>query len=382
MNEIEGLELFGTSKVPDHVKGWQLYQKSVDFKTGLNLYDTVKVNQNFFIGRQWEGVDTKGLPTPTFNIIKRVVCFITATITSDNIKVTASPLVHSSNPTADQDLIDIANDEIRFLFERNRIPALIRRFVTNAAVDGDACTYTYWDENVETGQAAKGGIKTEIISSLLVHFGNPNDREVQGQPWIIIEKREEVRKVKRRAKANGISTWNDIMTDEGHAGVDDVKRTDDKVTVLLMLWRDEDDGKIYAYEYTHESAVREPWCLGITMYPITWLCWDEVRDSYHGQAMITGLIPNQVFINKGYAMSMLSMMRTAFPKYLYNKTFLSGVDNRIGGAIGFQGGDINNIMKAIDPPMISPQVSQFLELTVKETESSLGATSVALGKAA
>lgn len=379
MTENEGLELFGQKKEPDNEIGWQLYQKSVDFKTGLNIYDTVNVNENFFIGKQWEGVESNGLPTPTFNIIKRVVSFITATITSDNIKVTASSLVHSLNQQESKDLVDIVNDEIRFLFECNRIPALIRKFARKAAVDGDSCIYTYWDPNVETGQDAKGGIKSEIISNLRVHFGNPNDSDVQNQPWIIIEKREEVRKVKRRAKMNGISTWESIMPDEPHAGIDDVKRTDDKVTVLLMLWRDEETGSIMAFEFTKNSAVKEPWPIGINMYPITWLSWDTVQDCYHGQAMMTGLIPNQVFINKSWAMTMLSLMRTAFPKYLYNKTVLKNLDNRIGGAIGYQGGDINNVIKVVDPAVISPQVSQLIELAITETESSLGATSVALG---
>lgn len=329
--------------------------------------------------KQWEGVESNGLPTPTFNIIKRVVSFITSTITSDSIKVTATALVHSGNQDESQNIVDVVNDEIAYLFEANRIPALTRKFARNAAVDGDGCTYTYWDPDVETGQSAKGGIKTEIISNLRVHFGNPNDPEVQSQPWIMIEKREQVRKVMRRAKNNGIANWSDIMPDEGHAGMDDAKRTDDKVTVLLVLWRDEDDGIIRAYEFTRNAAVKEPWSLGIKLYPVTWLSWDTVQDSYHGQAMITGLIPNQVFINKAWAMTMLSIMRTAFPKYLYNKTVLRDLDNRIGGAIGYQGGDINNVIKVVDPAVISPQVSQLIELAINETESSLGATSVALG---
>jgi hypothetical protein len=95
--------------------------------------------------------------------------------------------------------------------------------------------------------------------------------------------------------------------------------------------------------------------------------------------MVTSLIPNQVFINKAWAMSMLSIMRTAYPKYVYNKSLIPKMDNRIGSAIGIAGGDMNNVIKVIDPPTISPQVSQFLQLAVEESEQSLGATSVALG---
>lgn len=329
--------------------------------------------------KQWEGVDAKGLPTPTFNIIKRVVSFITATITSDNIRVNAQALSNVPDEGMLPTIVDITNRELSFVFERNRVPALTRKFTTNAAVDGDGCTYTYWDETAETGQEAKGAIKTEIINNQRVHFGNPNDCEVQSQPWIIIERREQVRKVKRRAKANGIDTWTDIMVDDEPYGMDDAKRTDDKVTVLHLFWKDEDTGIVWAYEFTKTSSVKEPWPLGISLYPITWLSWDRIHDCYHGQAMITGLIPNQVFINKMWSMSMLSMMRTAFPKYIFNSTLIKKMDNRVGGAIGIPGGDINNVIKAVDPVPISPQVSQFIELSITETESSLGATSVALG---
>ena len=51
----------------------------------------------------------------------------------------------------------------------------------------------------------------------------------------------------------------------------------------------------------------------------------------------------------------------------------------MGAAIGVPGGDINNAIKTIDPASISPQIAQFIEMTITKTEESLGATSVALG---
>lgn len=379
LHEEDGLGLFDGKYDPDPETGWAMYERGVGFKNSIKLYDTVRVNENFYIGKQWEGVEANGLPTPQFNILKRVVGFIVATITTDNVKVNASAL--SNSPATDEltEPVRIINDEFEALIERNNIPALIREFARNAAVDGDGCLYTYWDPDVETGQDAKGAIKTEVIENTRVYFGNPNDRDVQSQPWIIIERREMVRNAKIRAKENGIDTWRNISSDSDSKATDNVKLTDDKATVLLLLWRDENDGEIYGYEFTKNSAIREPWSLGIRLYPISWLNWDFIHDSYHGQAMLTGLIPNQIFINKSYAMAMVSIMRTAFPKIIYDKTRIKSIDNRVGGAIGVPGGDLNNAVKVIDPAAISPQISQFIELAVQETEQSLGATSVALG---
>jgi hypothetical protein len=53
--------------------------------------------------------------------------------------------------------------------------------------------------------------------------------------------------------------------------------------------------------------------------------------------------------------------------------------NQIGQAIGISGGDVGTVAKTIDPAQISPQIAQFIELAVEQTNSNLGATSVALG---
>ena len=376
----EGLGVFNGKDRPDFATAWNFYEKGLQFNNSINLDDTVKSNENFYIGKQWEGVQANGLPTPQFNIIKRVVGFTTATITTDNIKVNATLLNKTARADDFVEPVRIINDEFEFLTEMNDIPALMREFARNAAVDGDGCMYTYWDESIEAGNGVKGGIKTEIVPNTRVFFGNPNDRDVQSQPYIQISTREIVRRAKRRAKANKIADWQNIIADcDSATATDSVKRTDDKVTTILTMWRDEETGEIWAYESTQNCNIKKPWNLGIKLYPICWLSWDYIQDCYHGQPMITGLIPNQIFINKAFAMSMLSMMRSAWPKYVYDRTRIKNWDNRVGGAIGVAGGDINSVAKAIDPASISPQIAQFIELAITKTEESLGATSVALG---
>lgn len=367
------------SKLPDCGTAWKLYERGLDFNASINLEDTVRVNENFFVGKQWEGVISNGLPTPVFNFLKRVCCFTVATITSDNIKVNASPLSATPNTTSLVEPVRIINEELDALTELNNIPSLMREFARNAAVDGDGCLYTWWDPDAETGQDAKGCIRTEIVENLRVHFGNPNDRDVQSQPWIILERREIISAAQAEAKENGFETWRNIGGDGDNTNPDTAKETTDKVTTILLFWRDTKTRHIWAYKCARGSSIREPWDLGIKLYPISWLNWDYIQDCFHGQAMITGLIPNQIFVNKLWAMSQLSLMTTAFPKVVYDATRVGKWDNRIGAAIGIQGGDVNNVAKIIDPASISPQISQFIQLAVEETEQSLGATSVALG---
>lgn len=379
--EDDGLGLFFGKKEPDCKSTWKLYQQGRDFNVAINLEDTVQKNENFYVGKQWEGIKANGLPTPQFNMLKRVVGFIVASINSDNLKVNATAMEAAEN-TAELDImVQIVNDEFAAIMERENVPSLTREFTRNAAVDGDGCIYTFWDADAKTGQKkVKGCIRSELVENDRVYFGNPNDRHVQSQPWIIISKRVIVRNARIKAKNNDIADWRQIRSDDDdNQSVDVVKRTDDKVTELLLFWRDDDTGSIWAYECTEHCATKEPWDTGLTLYPITWLNWDYVRDCYHGQAMITGLLPNQEFVNKAWAMSMVSLMKLAFPKVVYDNTRLKGYDNRVGAAIGVPGGDMSNVVRVIDPPAISPQIAQFIEAATEQTEKSLGATSVALG---
>ena len=375
----ELLNLFRGKKMPDYKVAWDMYQKGLQFNNQINLDETIQVNENFVVGKQWEGVASNGLPTPQINILKRVALFTIATIVSDNVKVTASPLANTVGTADYKQVAKYINDEFEAIFERNKIPALVREFARNAAVDGDGCIYTYWDADAETGQEAKGQICSEIVENNRVYFGNPSDVRVEEQPWIIIAKRMPERNARILARNNGAIGWRRISAhpDESLA-TDDVKWNDELVTVLYLFWRDDDTGEIWSYCSAERAEIEAPKSLGITHYPITWLCWDNVKDCYHGQAMITGLVPNQIAINKTHALTQVSMMNMAFPSKVYDKTRISKITNQVGAAYGVAG-NVDNAMKVVEGANISPQVFQYIQSLIEQTEQSLGATSVALG---
>ncbi len=358
---------------------WELYDKGRAFKESIGLYDTVNTNENFFIGKQWEGVQSNGLPTPVFNILKRDVCFVVSSITSDNLTVRATPLASTAGTERLNVPARILGEEFESVFEHNRMPALLREFARDAAVRGDGCIYTWWDTEMKNGTAVDGGIRSEIIPNTRVHFGNPNDRRVQSQPYIIVESREPVGALRRRAWENGSPDFDAIAVDDDNTHPVDERRTDDKVTKLLLMWRDRETGEIRGYECTRNAQVRAPFDMGVRLYPIVWLGWDYVPDCYHGQAMLTGLIPNQIFINKMWAMSMLSLMTTAYPKIVYDRTRIPKWTNQVGQAIGVTGGDVSTAARSISPAAISPQVTQFIEAAIDQTNRNLGTTNAALG---
>lgn len=359
------------------------YDKGVMFNTQIGLYDTVTENENFFIGKQWEGVEANGLPTPVFNFLKRVTLFQIATISSDNLSMQATPLNSTSRyGLADlEQVTDVINKQFAEVFERNKIVTKVREFMRNAAVDGDGATYSWFDPDMETGQEAKGGIVTEIVENTRIIFGNPNERNVQQQPYIIIPMRKQVEYVKNLAEKNGVmkDDIDSIRADSEAYGNKMDALTDDRVSMYIYLYRDFDTGTIHSYKCTQNVELEEDKDTELKHYPITWMNWDYIQDSYHGQALISQLLPNQKFVNKAFAMAMISLMTTAYPKIVYDKTRIPKWDSRVGAAIGVNGGDMNSIAKIIDPAQISPQISQFIDLAVNYTQNFMGASDAALG---
>lgn len=373
-------------KIPTHEEIWKRFEKGYSFNENIGLYDQVTVNENFFIGNQWEGVEANGLPTPTYNMFKRVINFQVSTITSDNLVIRAIPMP-STSKLAMKDLeriADIVSQQFAAIVKRNRLVAKNREFLRNAAVCGDGCMHFYFDPTIENGQDVKGEIVAEIIDNLRVMFGNPNCRDVQRQPFIMIYRREMVDEVQYRAekyKEAGLCEIEDIESikpdsDKFQNKYDNF--TDDKVTVVTYYFKNRDTGTIWCIEATEQGILREAYDTEYTLYPLIWINWDYIRDCYHGQAMVTGLLANQKFINKMFALVGISLLTTAFPKVIYDRNRISRWDGSVGTAVGVQG-NVTDVAKVLDGASISPQIAQFIELSFDKTHSLLGASDVAMG---
>lgn len=373
-------------KIPTHEEIWKRFEKGYSFNENIGLYDQVTVNENFFIGNQWEGVEANGLPTPTYNMFKRVINFQVSTITSDNLVIRAIPMPSTSKLAMKEleKIADIVSQQFAAIIKRNRIVAKNREFLRNAAVTGDGCMHFYFDPTIENGQDVKGEIVAEIIDNLRVMFGNPNCRDVQRQPFIMIYRREMVDEVQYRAeqyKEAGLCEIEDIESikpdsDKFQNKYDNF--TDDKVTVVTYYFKNRDTGTIWCIEATEQGILREAYDTEYTLYPLIWINWDYIRDCYHGQAMVTGLLANQKFINKMFALVGISLLTTAFPKVIYDRNRISRWDGSVGTAVGVQG-NVTDVAKVLDGASISPQIAQFIELSFDKTHSLLGASDVAMG---
>ena len=361
-----------------------------------NYYDVIDANIAFATGDQWRNVRADGLPKPVFNIIKRVKQFKIASLKADGISITLQPMEYrpQTNDLTMQNKVkntDLANAEIKNVLENVKFEAKSRSLLGDGFDTGDWCLHWYFDMDEQpfkqTNPDVKGLIKCEIIDSTNVMFGNPNTRQVEKQPYIILVGRDLVKNLQEEAKKNkggktdlikGDSDTDYQMGDNGK--VENDAEGFEKALYIIKYYKK--DGKIYANKSVKGTYIYKNKDTGLSYYPIAFNNWEEVKGSYHGRAETTGIIPNQIAINKMFAMVIYHLMLTAFPTGVYDADRIEGWTNEIGAQIpvtNLNGDSIRNIAGYLEPAQMSSQIINAIELAMQYTKETLGVGDASLG---
>jgi len=384
---------------------FDLYVKGRDYNNKLTppYYQTVDKNYRFYGTDHWRGVKANGNPTPIFPITKQIVDYKISSIVSSKTKMQYSVENIPDNPQDPNDEVlqktaDLISGYSFVKWEKLKMDSLIREVLLKGAVTGDMCFYTYWDSTIDShstngvdpqGNPVKvmGDFVTEVVSGANVMFGNPNDRRVQTQPYILLANRDLISNLKAKAKANKIQQTEidkivgdtDTQEQSGERGKIELDNTDSdnsKCLYLIKLWKD--NGKVMMKIVTKSATIQKDTDTGLTLYPIAWANWDLIENSYHGQAEVTGIVPNQILVNQLAANIAIYMKSTAFGKVIYDKTKIVGWDNRVTGAIGVEG-EVTGAVQQIQPGQMNNMVMTFFEKVVQLTKDIAGANDAALG---
>ncbi len=353
---------------------WAEYAKGIKYNNQIELYEQVKKNENFYIGKQWEGLNAPDLIKPVVNVIKRVVSYFISMIVSDDVGVNLNPFIETNENRHHAQILSNAVDEV---IEFADIKSKSREIIRDAAVDGDGFLYCYFDPEAETGQDAKGRIFAEVLSNVNVMYGNPYSSDLQKQPYVIIAFRKAIEAVKEEAKNNNNVIEN--LTEDGDSNQYEVSggSQDGLVTVILKLWKE--NGTVRAIKTTKNAIIRDAWDTGLKLYPIAHMRWNPIKNSYHGMAAVTEAIPNQISINQLFAMAIHSVKSTAFPKVIFDRTKIQGWSNKVGQAIGVVGNPNEAIYSGFRAPDMSAQVMDLIERLTQKTLEFMGASDAALG---
>lgn len=356
---------------------WAEYQRGINYNTEILLYERVERNENFFNGNQWIGLKAPDIETPTLNFLERVVTYFIAMLVSDDVGIN----IKSFKGGMEADIVDnVLQKEIERVIERTKAKTLHRDIIRDAAVDGDGFFFLRFDPNVETGQESLGEICIETINNTDVIFGNPYDRNVQSQPYILIVQRRQVNSVKMEAREDGNPEWDLIQADSAAYPTFEDAINDDLVTVITKLWFDKETQSVHWCKCTENVMLKDDIDLGYKLYPIAMFNWKKVRNSYHGVPAITdGVIHNQIYVNTMWALFNIQTKKATFPTIFYDRTKIDRWDNRAGAAIATVGSPDQSVAMNFKPADFSRQAVEIVQMTIDYTKEFMGASDAALG---
>ena len=301
----------------------------------------------------------------------------------------------------------------------------------------------------------------ELVDGINVMFGNPNDRRVESQPYILIVGRDTVEHLRweaQRFKKNkdiyksgtandgnkealeasiqpdseyenftGVGGKTEITSDDGNGKalyvllytkdtheVDQLDADGNPVMEDVLdadgnpVYETTGKGKkkktvldaegnpvpqrrvaktvettVYVTKATRNGVIYENVDTGLTRYPIAWGNWEKQKNQYHGRALVTGLIPNQIFINTMFATAMRHLQLMAFPKTVYNADLIAAWTNEVGQSIGVHGlqpnQPISQVAYNLQPAEMSSQIFALIDKAMAYTKECLGATDAQMG---
>ena len=396
-------------------KAWRYYEQGRAYHLSLSpsQYTTVNTNIEFFIGNQWRGLPgtraMAALPKPVFNIIKRVTSLFVAALTASAVTLRFDPLRHYDGEhlaDPETDASAYATAEVQNLFEKFKMDYRVREALFDGAQTGDYCAHFFWDPDaVPYGGAFgpyRGEIRMELVDGINVMFGNPNTPEVERQPYILIVGRDTVanlraEQARHRRAADFASVLPDSETEgqAGHGGSRELQgEAESEKCLFVYLYekkarRDPETGEtvttVHVTKATRTAVIFEDVDTGLTRYPIAWGNWERQKNQYHGRALVTGIIPNQIFINSMFAMVMRHLQLMGFPKTVYNQDLIGQWNNEIGQAIGVRGlqpgQDMGQVAANLQTADMSGQIIYAIDKAMAYTRECLGATDVQMGAA-
>jgi len=370
-------------------KTWNQYEAGKEYKRRISLYETVRRNERYYRGDQWSsGGD---LPKPVFNIVRRVADYLIGTVSSGRISIRYTddnlPFARSSDESALISAgVDTMTKNAAYRWERCKMDHVINSILKDAAISGDGIIYCYWDPDAESGQIYSGDIVTETIDSTNVFPADVNRPDIQSQDYIILSGRASVSSLRKEAEASGVSPDaveaiqpdSEFSLSAGDLSSVELGGSDEeKATYLIKFWRE--DGFVCFEKSTRECVIRKA-KTSCRLYPLAYFNWYPTKNSFHGTSPVSGIVPNQNFINRAFAMVMKHMTDTAFSKVVYDKTKIPEWTNKVGEAIAaVGGGNMADAVSVVGVGQLQNGYMEIIDRAVEMTKELSGATDSALG---
>ena len=329
---------------------WQQYQKHKDFMERRGIYQDTDINNRMYNGDQWHGAKIDGVEPITINIIKPTVKTKVSTITANLFAPNYSPenIENIEFMEEAQKACDLLNKRASKVWDTDFMDKKVKKWTKQAAINDEAICYVTYDK--ETNNPIN-----EVISKNDIMYGDENEEELQLQPYILIRHRVSVIRLREMAEQEKVDkklietivTDKDTSTVAGDAGKDEIE---DKTWLITRFYRK--NGIVYFDQATQYAEIKKSKSMGIKLYPIAHLNWEDEEGNARGIGEARQLRANQFEINKTATRRALVTKKISYPQVVINEDSIQNIDavNKIGATIKFR--DMGNT-KASDVFMIT-----------------------------
>jgi len=367
-------------------KFWRRYEKGKEYLDQKDLVNRTNKCWNFFVGKQWEGLEADGEEMPFLNYIHPNVMRKVTTIYTNRMAVNYTDM---DGRTDLQPVYERLSQMFSAKWEKANEDVLCRESVKHGNIAGDGLQY------FPTGEVED----VQILLNTDILYGDESEPNIQRQPYIIIQERRSVEEVKEMARKNGIPEEEvalirpDRDNDRLLGNIDEVENADSsdtmKVTMITHLEKkrepvteavwDEVDGQrvgtvvetgqmrdvVYVAKCTRYAMVEEERPIqgkpseidringrqgrALSLYPIIKFSWEEFPNDARGVSQVEPLIPNQILINKTLARRSMTTKNTAYPRMAYDSTLIANPEAlmEVGMPIEVTSGGVQSVNQAV-----------------------------------
>lgn len=390
------------------------YQEGISYLRSQGLMDQWKENIDFYDGNQWKAAseETKNLPRPVFNIISYIINHKCGSVLNETIKMVFTSQEIEDIPQAEDPQLamlmpqqipgPIQNPMVQAamegadkfskyattLWENIEQDRLNEQLIYDGALLGTGILHYYWDNTISGGITKTwiGDVRAEVIDPVNVFFGNPQESEVQKQPYIIISSREMESNVRALALENQVPEEyieliqaDQEQAAEAYSAAQEELKSSRKVTVLTKY--EKVDGTIRFTKVCGDIIIQQQTDTELTLYPLVVFQYEPKKKSIHGNSDVRGNIPNQKAINFLQAMMVLSCQNTAFPKIISKDGAIrQTITNQPGEIIiDYSGMGSVDGFKYMQVGGFNNQVLTLVQTFIETTQKFSGAQDVSMG---
>ena len=361
---------------------WGLYEKGRNYHRMIGTYVDTERNYRMYNGNQWAGAKLGEVEPVQKNFIKPIVKYKLSVI-HDNLYAINYSSQNYENPsfreTADK-CCDMLNRYAHNVWEQDKMDFKLRRVTKDAAINDEGIIYVTWDQE-------KMIPINEVVKKNDIYYGNENDDDIQSQPYILIRKRMPVSNAIEFALAEGVSKEdakyitgdNDTFEESGEAARYEV---DNMVTIVYKMYKK--DGTVHFACSTRYVDIIDDADMGIKLYPVAHMVWEEKEGSARGEGEVRYLIPNQIEVNRTEVRRVMTVKYQAYPQKVVDVSKIANPNqlNVVGGVLKTNGqpvDDVHKVVGTIPPAQMSPDVVKLQEDLIQLTRELAGAGDTATG---